>query len=129
MGFDMSEVRKMASDLLGTDEQVRSKVKASVKRGAMNVKRDAQKDIIGQVGQSHAKHYASSITFDVINDGMTAEIGPTVGRTQAFLGKILEYGTATSPPHPHMVPAVEAEQGKLADAVLAAALEAIAGGK
>lgn len=127
MGFDMSEVRDLATDLLSAEGKVRTAVQVSVKRGAMNVKRDAQRNIIGQVGRAHAKHYASSITFDVLPGGLAAEIGPTIGYRQAFLGKILEFGTATSAPHPHMVPAAEQEQGRLAEGVLVAAMDALGG--
>lgn len=128
MRFDMSELKDLMSDMIISDERVRDGVRASVKRGAWNVKREAQRDIIGQVGLRHAKHYPYSITFDILPGGMAAEIGPTIGRKQAFLGKILEYGTATSGAHPHMIPAVESEREKLAQGVVTAALQALASG-
>lgn len=127
MGFHMGEVRKLAADLLVSDERVKSAARAAIKRGAVNIKRDSRSRIISAVGQAHAKHYAAAITFDLENQGLTAEIGPQIGRPQAFLGKILEYGTATSGAHPHMVPALEAEKPKLERGILEAVEKALGG--
>lgn len=120
MGFQMGEVRRLAADLLISDERVRDAAKAAIKKGAVNIKRDSIKMIISAVGAAHAKHYAKSITFDIKDQGLTAEIGPQIGRSQAFLGKILEFGTATSGAHPHMIPALEAEKPRLEQGLMLA---------
>lgn len=125
MGFNMDEVRELASDMAMSLTPVKQGVQAAVKRGAVNVKNDAKRDIVSQVGRNHAKHYAGAITFDLMNGGMAAEIGPETGHKQAFLGKILEFGTATSPAHPHLVPAVEREQEKLVAGILVAVEKAL----
>jgi hypothetical protein len=65
----------------------------------------------------------------VLAGGLDAEIGPEVGRTQAFLGKILEFGTATSRPHPHLIPALLAEQPRLTEQIAALAAEVLAGAR
>lgn len=117
----MTEVRDFAAKLETDVKVMRDELPRIVKRGAVNIKRDAQRDIATQVGRGHAKHYARSITFDLEDGGHRAEIGPQIGRTQAFLGKILEFGTATSPPHPHMVPALEQELPRFQKAVQEAA--------
>lgn len=80
-----------------------------VAKGAMNVKRDGRQRA-GGIGQ-HVRAYPSSIGYDLYQGlrGPTAEIGPEVGRGQGSLGDILESGSPTSAPHPHMLPAGEAE--------------------
>lgn len=117
MGFDMSEVNALAEELVQSNAKVREEGKRIVKRGAMNVKRTARSAIVGSVGRRHPKWYASSIDFDLDENGLAAEIGPKLGKKQAFLGKVLEYGSATSPPHPHMNPAADEEEPRMQDAV------------
>lgn len=134
MVFDMSEVNALAEELVQSDAKVREEGKRVVKRGAMNVKRESRKRIRESVGASfssgsggltrrtgsgkgHPKWYPASIDFDLDDNGLAAEIGPKLGKKQAFLGKILEYGTATSPPHPHMNPAADEEEPRMQDAV------------
>lgn len=53
-------------------------------------------------------HYAKAITAEVkIESGrVVGEFGPVKGG-QGSLGHILEFGSAVSPPHPHLLPAVE----------------------
>jgi len=118
MVFDMSEVNALAEELVQSDAKVREEGKRVVKRGAMNVKRSARNAIVGSAGMGHPKWYPTSIDFDLDDSGLAAEIGPREGvGKQGFLGKILEYGTATSPPHPHMNPAADEEEPRMQDAV------------
>ena len=117
MVFDMSEVNALAEELVQSDAKVREEGKRVVKRGAMKVKRNSRSSIRASVGRRHPKWYASSIDFDLDDSGLAAEIGPKLGKKQAFLGKILEYGSATSPPHPHMNPAADEEEPRMQDAV------------
>ena len=115
--FDMSEVNELAQELVKSEAKVRDEGKRIVKRGAMNVKRTARQMILASAGSRHPKWYPSSIDFDLDDDGLVAEVGPRLGKKQAFLGKILEYGTATNPPHPHMNPAADEEEPRMQDAV------------
>lgn len=117
MVFDMSEVNALAEELVKSDAKVREEGRRVVKRGAMNVKRSARNSIVGSAGMGHPKRYPASIDFDLDDSGLAAEIGPRLGKKQAFLGKILEYGSATSPPHPHMNPAADEEEPRMQDAV------------
>lgn len=124
--FDMSEVMGLADHLVATDKTVRAEGQRVIKRGAVNVKYDARKLVRSSAGTSHPKWYPSSIDFDLEDGGLAAEIGPSTGLgKQAFLGKILEYGTATNAPHPHMNPALEREEPRLADAVADAVRRAL----
>lgn len=68
----------------------------------------------------HARQYPSFISFDIVDRGFGAEIGPTK-RGQGNLGAILEYGSVHNPPHHDGKRAWQAEEPKL----LAALGEAI----
>ena len=124
VSFDMSQARALARALHAVGPIASKKIAGSVARGAGNVQRDARTRI--KTRRVYTPHYPASITFTLDRDGLGAEIGPETGRNQqAFLGKILEFGSPTSPAHPHMIPAVEAEQNNLADWMQRLAAEAI----
>lgn len=125
MSSDFSQLREFAQELIASEGPVREGGRKAIKRGAMNVKRVSRSTIRGAVGVAHAKHYAKSIDFDLENDGLTARIGPRLGGNQAFLGKILEHGTATSPSHPHLFPAADEEQLKIENGVMLAVKRAL----
>lgn len=79
-----------------------------VKRGAQNIKTDAQR----RIGRpKHAPAYPRAISYDTHESATKswAEIGPDKNKRQGALGNILEFGSPTSAPHPHMAPAAEAE--------------------
>ena len=97
--------------------------RAIVKRGANNIKRDAQRRV---TGLAHAPAYPRSITYDSVELGKSAyaEIGPDKEKRQGALGNILEFGSPHSPPHPHMAPAAEAELPKFEKALEQAAAKA-----
>lgn len=122
---DFSQLRGFANELLRSEGPVAEGGRAAIKRGATNVKRKSMSTIIAAVGARHAKHYGKSITYDIFNDGMSAEIGPQVGKKQAFLGKILEHGTSTSAPHPHLFPAADEEQEQIEEGVMKAVAKAL----
>lgn len=94
-----------------------------VSRGALNVKKDAQRTIRRKLsgGSSHLRRYPYSISYDVYQGlrGPTAEIGPDPAkkRLQGNLGHIAENGSPTSAPMPHMRPAGEREQPRFAKAL------------
>ncbi len=84
-----------------------------VKRGALNIKKGAQRR--APTGP-HVPYYSKSINYDTGEEGQLAwaEIGPDKHKRQGALGNLLEYGSATSPPHPHLGPAGEEEEPKFA---------------
>ena len=94
-----------------------------VGRGALNVKKDAQRTVRGKLsgGRSHLRRYPYSISYDVFQGvrGPSAEIGPDSSkkRLQGTLGGVVEYGSPTSAPMPHMRPAGEREVPKFAQAL------------
>lgn len=83
--------------------------------GANKIKNDARRTIRRQLsgGKSHLRRYPYSIGYDVYQGlrGPAAEIGPdrTRNRLQADFGHLIEYGSPTSAPMPHMIPAGERE--------------------
>lgn len=91
-------------------------VRAVVQKGALNIKRDAQKRV---TGLKHAPAYPRAITYDTHERVMSAwaEIGPDKERRQGPLGNILEHGTVNNAPTPHMGPAAETEEPKFRKAL------------
>lgn len=89
-----------------------------VGRGALNIKKDAQRIVRRQLSgrRSHLRRYPYSIGYDVFQGlrGVTAEIGPDKDkkRMQGPFGAIVEFGSRTSAPMPHMRPAAERELPK-----------------
>lgn len=81
-------------------------------RAANNIKQDAQ----DHAPQSPViRHYKDTITYDVTVEAsaIVAEIGPDRERNgQAKLANILELGTSTLPPRPHLHPALDREAPK-----------------
>jgi hypothetical protein len=84
------------------------KVREVVQKGALNIKRDAQRRV---GGLAHAPSYPAAISYDttVGAGGVYAEIGPDKGRRQGALGNLIEYGSVNNAPIPHIAPAVDEE--------------------
>ena len=107
--FEHRELDRWVAKLDSALSQAPKEVTQVVARGALNVKKDAQARA-KRIG-SHVRRYPASIGYDLWQGlrGPVAEIGPEVGRGQGALGDILENGSLTSAPHPHMLPAGRAE--------------------
>ncbi|WP_229401918.1 hypothetical protein [Micromonospora okii] len=92
-------------------------------RGALNIKKDAQRTVRRKLRgrRSHLRRYPYSIGYDVYQGlrGPTADIGPDKNKTrlQGPFGAIVENGSLTSAPMPHMRPAGEREAPKFAAAL------------
>lgn len=115
--IDSSEVRQWVQQLDQAVMDHPDEVAKVVARGAFNIKRDARARA-AQIGE-HVRRYPYAITYETrrhVND-ITAEIGPEVGKGQGSLGGILENGSPTSAPHPHMLPAGEAEAPRFEQAM------------
>ncbi len=113
-GFDvdMTQVKALAADLGGVGARIRPTMKATITKGALNIKNAARDSILSQSRHIYIKQYPYSISYDVsVGAGavVSAEIGPDVTKAQGYLGNILEFGTPSKPPYPHLVPAWEAE--------------------
>jgi len=96
MSLDDSELRKLSSDLGLVPNGLKPKVKAVVKRGALNVKRTMQKDMSAS---PYFKSAAQSIDFEETQEtwggdiAYGAEIGPNKDRHKsAGLAGIAYFG-------------------------------------
>ena len=103
-----SDLDRLIIDLGKAPAKAAVGMRAVIKKGAANVKADAQRRATG-IG--HAPDYPKSISFDLRShlDGLEAIIGPDKDLRQGALGNILEYGTSKNEPRPHLGPALERE--------------------
>lgn len=123
---DATELKRLTADLQESALKAPAAVRPVVKRGATNIKAEAQRLASGL---DHAPHYPRAITYDSTETrwGASAVIGPDKSRTQGALGNILEYGTSKNAPIPHLGPALATEAPRF-EAALAAAEAAVLGG-
>jgi HK97 gp10 family phage protein len=116
MRIDNSDLTRLALDLQRAATNSEDTVEKRVKTTANYIKRD-WKDNARAASQRHGKHFPNSITVE--KTGKTeAEIGPERGRTQGFLGAILEYGAVYSAPHNLMKDAADKNEKEFSDKVL-----------
>jgi len=108
ISFESPDLDRLVADFGSAGARVRPAVRAVVVRGAVNIKKAAK---AAAPNPHFAGLYINSITFDVVETGdtVTAEIGPDKNKPQGALGNLLEFGGSKWPPHPHLVPAWEAE--------------------
>lgn len=114
---DSSGIRAFSQELGGVVQAAPDEVMKVVARGAFQVQKDAR-ERAKRIGR-HVRRYPYTITVDLARHGAeaAAEIGPETQRGQGALGDILENGSPTSAPHPHMLPAGEAEAPRFARAL------------
>lgn len=107
--FDMTELDRWTDVLMAAPGRVAAGGKAVVSKGSLNIKTEARRNA---PGHDAAKHYPSSINYDVevTGDIIEGEIGPVKGRRQWGLGNLLEYGSENNPPYPHLEPALDHEE-------------------
>lgn len=124
-GIDNAGISSLALDLSNAPRTVQRRAQAFVKRGAVNIKKDARTAIErAQAQNSSIKHYPYTIDFDVKAGGLEATIGPNPRvNEQARMGNILEYGSMFNAPIPHLQPALEAEAPRFADALARASAD------
>jgi hypothetical protein len=81
-------------------------------KGALNVKKEAQRIIKANSPRGYLKHYPKAISYDVEANGgvITAEIGPKSERLQGGLGPLIENGSVNNAPIPHLNPALDLEE-------------------
>jgi len=72
---------------------------------------------------AHGRHYPSSITMDevVAFGAAVVDIGPDSSKKQGGMGRGFEYGSVNQRPHLDGAKAAEAQQGKFASEIEAAA--------
>lgn len=123
-GFNAPGLEQLFNDLNDAQVKIGPAVRAVVSRGALNVKTDARARFEAQRVGNYLPHYSRSITYDVETVGhvTTAQVGPDTTKAQASFGPFLEYGSAKTPPLPHLNPALDAEEPNFMDHLGAAAV-------
>lgn len=125
---DISGLTELVADLTAAPGRVQRKVDGVVKKGAVNIVKDARQRASGN---RYAPRYPSSITFDSgwERGAYVAEIGPdkSLPGRQGALGNILEFGVPSknTAPQPHLRPAFDIEEPKFVQAMENLADEAL----
>lgn len=124
MPADVHEVRQLAADLTRAGVLAPAKVRPVLQKGALNIKRDAQRRISGH---PHFPGLPSAITYDTKTGvaSAEAEIGYDKGRRQGPLGNIAEYGTRNNAPIPALGPALAAEAPRFEEQIAKIAAEGL----
>lgn len=106
-GFD-----ELSEDLRKAVENAIPDAKKVVGKGALKVKREAQRIIRERSRRGYLPHYPRAISYDVSASGtlVSAEIGPKTEKLQGGLGRLIEYGSINNAPIPHLAPAVDLEE-------------------
>jgi len=104
---DDSQVIKLSRDLAKSAALSLAEIVATTIRAGKNIQRDA-KEAAPKGG--HVRLYAGKITTSTKKTpwSVETEVGP-LQSGQGALGEILEFGTARSAPHPHLMPAADKE--------------------
>lgn len=84
MVVDVSELRKLASDLSSAPKLVRSEARGVIAKGALNIK-DQMRD---EVARSRHFKFAHTVSYDlkVGGDTIEAEVGPETGGVGSLAG-------------------------------------------
>jgi hypothetical protein len=122
--FDTHEVTVLADALTKASAPARADVEAVVFRGAIQIKKDAQRRISGHPRWRRLRYAIDFDTYFSLK-GPAAEIGPNHAKPQGNLGHIPEYGGLRSAPIPYMRPAADAEEPKFAKAMEDLAVKAL----
>lgn len=107
MSVDVHELTALAADFRRSPGLTMAQVVATTVRAGKNIQRQAR---AAAPSGGHAKLYAGKITTSTKTTAWSVEteVGP-LQSGQGALGEILEFGTARSGPHPHLMPAADAE--------------------
>ncbi len=106
----MAAIDKAQADAVEATKKV-------VGKGSLNVKKDAQRIIRAAGRKGYLPHYPRAISYTVTARGtaVTGEIGPDPAKLQGGLGRLIELGSRNNAPIPHLSPALDAEEPRLAD--------------
>lgn len=106
-----AELRAVAKYIRGADSRTRAAIKPLVRKSAQAIK------VVAAANAKHpsAPRLSRAVTFDVVDGGLGAEIGPD--QSISGLGLGFEFGSSHTPPHPFMMAAGDLEEPKFADAV------------
>ena len=105
--IDDAQVVKLAADMRRSAALSLVEITATTVRAGKNIQREARS---AAPSGGHVPGYAGKITTSTKKSAWSieAEVGP-LQSGQGALGEILEFGTARNAPHPHLMPAADAE--------------------
>jgi hypothetical protein len=105
--IDDSQLVKLAADIAKSPALSMVEIVATTVRAGKTIQRDAKS---AAPSGPHIPGYAGTITTTTKKTAWSveAEVGP-LQSGQGALGEILEFGTARSAPHPHLMPAADSE--------------------
>jgi len=112
MGAKATGLTELSEDLQQAIKNAIPDAKKIVGKGAMQVKKEAQRIIRERSKRGYLKHYPKAISYDVEASGavVSAEIGPKTDRLQGGLGRLIENGSVNNAPIPHLSPALDGEE-------------------
>lgn len=116
MGARITGMDEWLHTLESLPERAPKEFRLVVKRGGVQIKKDwqARWNAIKSM-PTHIPHLVRGVGFETSEKGSTysVEVGVNPRNKQAFLSKIVEYGTLTSAPHPAGKPSLDAEVPKM----------------
>jgi hypothetical protein len=112
MGARVTGLEELSDDLRKAVENAIPGAKKIAGKGALNVKKEAQRIIKAASHRGYLPHYPRSISYDIEARGgvISAEIGPKTEKLQGGLGRLLELGSVNNSPIPHLDPALSLEE-------------------
>lgn len=125
MSADTSELLAYARHLEFAVTDAEPELRKITERGALNIKRNSQARLRGLSRRRYLKHYYRSLSYDMDDDGMGAEIGPDASKPQGGMGRGVELGSVHTPPFPHLFPSLDEEEPKYLDQVSRALIKAL----
>jgi len=112
--LDTSELDALNRELEQIPAEKLPQLKRVVTKGAVNIKNGMRVDAAS--GGSY-RHFSRSISFDEIDGGLGAEIGPDKSRVQGALGNILYFGTSKNAPVLDLEGPLRKEDQRFVDAI------------
>jgi hypothetical protein len=112
MGAKANGLEELSADLQKAVTDAIPAAKKITGKGALNVKKGAQRIIKARSRRGYLPHYPRALSYDVEARGsvVSAEIGPQTERLQGGLGSLLENGSVNNAPIPHLDPALSLEE-------------------
>ncbi len=121
--IDTTDIKLLASNLGDVYDSLTAPLGKAVQESGKRLQQDARTRARAIGG--HAKGYPNKITTDFTGGrSPSVEVGPILGG-MGSLGGILEFGSPTSGPHPHLHPAFDEEIPRFDEAVIQVAGEAL----
>ena len=77
--IDMNDLRSYTHKLERVTSAAKKELEGVVSKGALKIKEDMQAEL-RRSGTAGFRYVAETVSYDLIDSGMTAEIGPSAGR-------------------------------------------------